>query len=94
MSVVVHERDQDDEDVERYSKRSRVDDPSAAQSILPLSLSLLGISPISSQPYRLTEEHVGISEYVGHDIPKIHGIIKQRSQILSLSSRAVLIPRS
>lgn len=53
------------------------------ESILPPSHALLGIpTPTYSAAdgvLRIMESDVGISEYVGHDVPKIEGIIKQRS---------------
>lgn len=99
-SLIVHEREQDDGDIERYSKRTRIDGPDASISastgnappqttsdpepehILPPSHSLLGI-PLPVQhddaPMVFLETDVGISEYIGRGVPKIEGIIKQRS---------------
>lgn len=48
---------------------------------LPPSHALLGVpqQDISKSPFfRLTESDVGISEYIGRDVSKIDGIIKQR----------------
>ena len=49
---------------------------------LPPSHSLLGVRPPEYSEdgsiQRIMETDVGISEYVGHDVPKIEGIIKQR----------------
>jgi tRNA pseudouridine13 synthase len=93
-ALTVHEREQNDEDVERYSKRSRIDgadtsvgktppppkDP-PSEHILPPSHALLGI-PLPVQPddapMNFLETDVGISEYIGRGVPKIEGIIKQR----------------
>jgi hypothetical protein len=80
MSVVVHERDQDEVTSPRPSKRAKLDEPvNSSESFLPPSISLLGLTVDPSEPRRLTEPLVGISEYIGHDVPKIHAIIKQRS---------------
>ena len=50
--------------------------------MLPPSHSLLGVRPPEYSEdgsiQRIMETDVGISEYVGHDVPKIEGIIKQR----------------
>jgi tRNA pseudouridine13 synthase len=52
------------------------------EDILPKSHSLLGAprhaGSGSGDRLRIRETDVGISEYVGHDIPRIEGIIKQR----------------
>ncbi|KAF9008970.1 pseudouridine synthase [Cyathus striatus] len=93
-STIVHEREQDDEDVERYSKRTKTDfsapEPSTESTestatthdhVLPPSHALLGI-PLPEQkkdgPLNFMETDVGISEYIGRGDAKIHGIIKQR----------------
>ncbi|KAG6869284.1 hypothetical protein C0993_000037 [Termitomyces sp. T159_Od127] len=90
--VVLHEREQDDdEDVERYAKRSKLDEPEPASDtkiedsvmhhVLPPSHALLGIPlPVVSKdsPMNFLETDVGISEYIGRGVPKIEGIIKQR----------------
>jgi tRNA pseudouridine13 synthase len=107
-SLIVREREQDDGDIERYSKRTRIDGPDASISastgnlnvppqttsdplepehILPPSHSLLGI-PLPVQrddaPMVFLETDVGISEYIGRGVPKIEGIIKQRSLLLAV----------
>lgn len=52
------------------------------ENLLPPSHSLLGLPPPACTPdgsmVCVMESDVGISEYVGHDVPKIEGIIKQR----------------
>jgi tRNA pseudouridine13 synthase len=93
-SLTVREREQDDGDVERYSKRSRVDGPDISagktpqtsdppsEHVLPPSHALLGIPlPVQQDdaPMNFLETDVGISEYIGRGVPKIEGIIKQRS---------------
>jgi len=89
MSVVIHEREQDDGDVERYTKRAKVDDgvlsivstESTLPQVLPPSHSLLGLPlPLikGGQPLNFHEPDVGISEYIGRGDAKIEGIIKQR----------------
>jgi tRNA pseudouridine13 synthase len=89
MSVVVHEREQDDGDIERYTKRAKLDDKAtpavSTESILPHMLppshSLLGLPlPVieEGQPLNFHEPDVGISEYIGRGDAKIEGIIKQR----------------
>lgn len=93
-SIVIHEREQDDADVERYTKRSKIDTdtkdvPSQAldshnepaEHILPPSHVLLGIPlPVAKEGSALNilEKDVGISEYVGRGEAKVEGIIKQR----------------
>lgn len=91
-SLIVHEREQDDGDIERYSKRSRLDKseqpdasttdgPAEPQHILPPSHALLGVPlPVAQEdaPMNFMETDVGISEYIGRGISKIEGIIKQR----------------
>ena len=58
------------------------------ESLLPPSHTLLGAPPPvyteDGSMQRIMETDVGISEYIGHDVPKIEGIIKQRSDVLSL----------
>jgi len=103
-SLVVHEREQDDGDVERYSKRSRIDGPDISKAggalltetddpppehVLPPSHALLGLPlPVlrDDAPMNFMESDVGISEYIGHGVPKIEGIIKQRSHFLRVYS--------
>ena len=63
-----------------------------AESLLPPSHSLLNApSPVytpDGSMQRIMETDVGISEYVGHDVPQINGIIKQR---YASSSRSVVV---
>lgn len=89
-SVVLHEREQDEEDLERYSKRQKLDEDTKPDAksleqehnhILPPSHALLGIplpEATSSGAINFLETNVGISEYVGRESAKIQGIIKQR----------------
>lgn len=90
-SIVVREREQEEEDLERYSKRLRLDhgattdgEPSETQEhnhILPPSHVLLGIPLPEATPagaINFLETNVGISEYVGRESAKVQGIIKQR----------------
>ena len=91
MSVVIHEREQDDGDVERYTKRVKLDDrvipivstdSTTLPQVLPPSHSLLGLPLLvikEGQPLNFHEPDVGISEYIGRGDAKIEGIIKQRS---------------
>jgi tRNA pseudouridine13 synthase len=90
LSSVIHEREQDDADLERYTKRSKTDtetkeDQAAtneeAEHILPASHALLGIPlPVAKEGSGLNilEKDVGISEYIGRGEAKVEGIIKQR----------------
>ncbi|KAJ3774471.1 pseudouridine synthase [Lentinula raphanica] len=92
ISSNVHERENDEEDVERGHKRPKIDvsettvsdDTSEATTekhILPPSHSLLGVPlPIIKDGRAITflETDVGISEYVGRGVSKVEGIIKQR----------------
>ena len=94
LSSVIHEREQDDADLERYTKRSKTDaetkedQASATQNshekaehILPASHALLGIPlPVAKERSALNilEKDVGISEYIGRGEAKVEGIIKQR----------------
>jgi tRNA pseudouridine13 synthase len=59
-------------------------------SFLPPSHALLGTSPPlqtdGSSMARIMEADVGISEYIAKGVPKIDGIIKQRSVPSGLSS--------
>jgi hypothetical protein len=54
----------------------------AAESLLPPSHALLNApSPVYTDDgsmQRIMETDVGISEYIGHEVPRIEGIIKQR----------------
>jgi len=89
MSFIIHERDQDDNDIERYTKRVKLDqDDDTSESdasedhILPPSHALLKIPlPVvkEGQPLNFREPDVGISEYIGSGGARIEGIIKQRS---------------
>ncbi|KAF9534217.1 pseudouridine synthase [Crepidotus variabilis] len=90
MSVIIHEREQGEEDIERYSKRPKIEDerneepaiPKVNEEhILPPSHSLLGIPlPVlkPGQALNFREPDVGISEYIGRGEAKVEGIIKQR----------------
>jgi tRNA pseudouridine13 synthase len=93
MSVVIHEREQDDGDVERYAKRAKLDGGdssidfarSTLPQVLPPSHSLLGLPfPVmkEGQPLNFREPDVGISEYIGRGDAKAEGIIKQRLENL------------
>ncbi|EKM80137.1 hypothetical protein AGABI1DRAFT_120164 [Agaricus bisporus var. burnettii JB137-S8] len=81
-SIILREREQDDDDLERYSKRPKLDVPSPEPDhILPPSHALLGIPLPQVAPsgaIKFLEANVGISEYVGRESAKIQGIIKQR----------------
>lgn len=92
-SIIVHEREQDDGDIERYSKRTRIEgpegsaentaaaEPTEAPHILPPSHALLGVPlPVAQEdtPMNFMETDVGISEYIGRGVSRIEGIIKQR----------------
>ncbi|KAF5363345.1 hypothetical protein D9756_000469 [Leucocoprinus leucothites] len=90
-STTQREHEQDEEDLERYKKRVKLDDdatgissPSNADEhshILPPSHALLGTSlPETTEggAIKFLETNVGISEYVGRESAKIQGIIKQR----------------
>jgi tRNA pseudouridine13 synthase len=63
-------------------------------SVLPPSHALLGAprhaGSKSGDGLRIMETDVGISEYVGHDIPKIEGIIKQRRATIYLLTQISL----
>jgi tRNA pseudouridine13 synthase len=53
------------------------------ENLLPPSRELLGLPPTPHTPpdgvmHRTSEPDVGISEYIGKDLPTIQGIIKQR----------------
>lgn len=107
-SSVVRERE-DDEELARSPKRTKVDESAddgpivadtsplmsaalavtdskegssvvTAESVLPPSHALLGITPtFSSNGLRqVLQTDVGISEYISRDVPPISGIIKQR----------------
>lgn len=56
------------------------------ESMLPPSHALLGApAPVytaDGSMQRIMETDVGISEYIGHDVPRIEGIIKQRFEML------------
>jgi len=94
MSVVIHEREQDDGDVERYTKRAKLDDTeSTFLQVLPSSHSLLGLPPPvikdGQQPLKFREPDVGISEYIGRGDARIEGIIKQRLVRMSRFSTTI-----
>ncbi|KAF9451677.1 tRNA pseudouridine synthase D [Macrolepiota fuliginosa MF-IS2] len=86
-SIVLHEREQGEEDLERYSKRQKLDEDAQSSErhehghILPPSHALLGIPLPEVTPagaIKFLETNVGISEYIGRESAKIQGIIKQR----------------
>lgn len=93
-SAVLHEREQDEDGLERYSKRQKLDDGTTQDArdgepsmttehnhILPPSHVLLGIplpEATAAGAINFLEVNVGISEYVGRESAKIQGIIKQR----------------
>ncbi|KXN86433.1 Multisubstrate pseudouridine synthase 7 [Leucoagaricus sp. SymC.cos] len=86
-SIVLHEREQDEEDLERYSKRKKLDEDEESiknkehDHNLPPSHALLGMPLPEATPagaINFLETNVGISEYVGRESAKIQGIIKQR----------------
>ena len=74
------------QDVEMDESPALADETGATaegpENLLPPSHSLLGLPPPACTPdgsmVCVMESDVGISEYVGHDVPKIEGIIKQR----------------
>jgi len=78
----------EEEDLERYGKRPRLDDSVQEVVIQPFNGSghppshvLLGIPlPLATESGAINflEKDVGISEYVGRESAKIQGIIKQR----------------
>ncbi|KZP32946.1 tRNA pseudouridine synthase D [Athelia psychrophila] len=86
------EREADDTLEERSPKRTKLDDSlneastaptdSEEENLLPPSHVLLGIAKPATGPdgalYRISEQDVGISEYIASGIPGISGIIKQR----------------
>lgn len=104
-SVTIREREQDDADFERYSKRPKVEDttqpvegsstePVQPDTILPPSHILLNAPKAvdtSDGVFRLLETDVGISEYVGKGVSKIEGIIKQRFVSIIFLCRLLLI---
>lgn len=85
-----HPRDDDTPAADRPpTKRQKVDDIQAQNltevvktPLLPPSHSLLGVTrrgePDEDGFTQMLETDVGISEYVGRDIPPIHAVIKQR----------------
>ncbi|KIL68071.1 hypothetical protein M378DRAFT_158583 [Amanita muscaria Koide BX008] len=80
-SILIHEREQTDDDLEPNSKRVKLDGQPEAESILPPSHALLGIplpTAAPGQPINFTEGDVGIFEYVSKGTPKVEAIIKQR----------------
>ena len=102
LSSVIHEREQDDADLERYTKRSKTDtetkeDQAAttrnshngeAEHILPASHILLGMPlPVAKEALNILEKDVGISEYIGRGEAKVEGIIKQRLVCSPLSEK-------
>lgn len=93
-AAAVREREDDNDDLERSSKRTKLEDAvtdnagedlatveKKHEHILPPSHALLGVPlPVATEQGAMNflERDVGISEYVGHGLPKIEGIIKQR----------------
>ncbi|KAJ3566416.1 hypothetical protein NP233_g7023 [Leucocoprinus birnbaumii] len=90
-SAVLHERDTDEADTERYNKKPRLDEDASKNltvsekdehdHILPPSHALLGIplpETTEAGAINFLETNVGISEYVGRESAKVQGIIKQR----------------
>jgi len=93
MPILIHEHEQDDHDVERYTKRIKLAEeeqesgshvnanPSTTEHVLPASHTLLGLplpSAKEGEPLNFREPDVGISEYIGRGEARIEGIIKQR----------------
>lgn len=76
--AVVSVADLEEEDYEQGSSSANTE----PESLLPPSHSLLNAPPPVFGPdgamQRIMETDVGISEYIGHDVPAIEGIIKQR----------------
>ena len=68
--------------VSELEEQENVPTSGEPESLLPPSHALLNASPPVYGPdgamQQIMETDVGISEYVGHDVPKIEGIIKQR----------------
>jgi tRNA pseudouridine13 synthase len=97
MSIVVHEREQTDVDIDRYSKRTKLDQSVQESvdddSVLPPSHNLLGVPPPKNENGRVQflEQHVGISEYIGRGVSSIQGTIKQRC-VCSLQLASFTIP--
>jgi tRNA pseudouridine13 synthase len=64
------------------AKNEAINTAQPSLNVLPPSHALLSAPSHSGSTegsdLRILETDVGISEYVGHDIPKIEGIIKQR----------------
>ena len=54
-----------------------------SDNLLPPSRALLGLptNEDETEVHNTVEVDVGISQYVGNDVPPIHGIIKQRYNI-------------
>jgi tRNA pseudouridine13 synthase len=90
-AITIHEREQDQEDFERYSKRPKLSEEASRNTtlswnnghnhILPLSHALLGVPLPEATPtgaINFSEKNVGISEYVGRESARVQGIIKQR----------------
>lgn len=97
MSFVIHEREQEDEDVERYTKRTKLDDSTESNfdQLLPPSHALLGRPPPvieEGRPVNFHEPDVGISEYIGRGDAMIEGIIKQRSVSSQNPTTHLIIP--
>lgn len=78
----ITEVDNDDDDAGESSQAVHESNhEEVAESILPPSHVLLGLSSPETTSYglrQLLECDVGISEYISRDLPPISGIIKQR----------------
>lgn len=87
--VVVSETEQEIDEDPNPNQKSDTDPK--LQNFLPPSRILLGANPSgpTSNPEfsRTTEVDVGISEYVSHDVPPIHGVIKQRCVVMACLRR-------
>jgi len=95
-SIIIHEREQDEEELERYSKKQKLDSDHVAEDIgiLPPSHVLLGVPAPKvdiGKPTNFLETDVGISEYIGRGEAKVEGIIKQRSVYLRFIDNALLL---
>ncbi|KAF7977463.1 hypothetical protein HWV62_3649 [Athelia sp. TMB] len=90
-SAPIRERENDESLDERPPKRTKLDDSTdedtlptnpAEENLLPPSHVLLGIPKPAAGPdgslYHISEQDVGISEYIASGVPAINGIIKQR----------------
>ena len=99
-TVILRERDQDDDEIDRYTKRPKLDEPDnidlpivgeesqpSWDHVLPPSHALLGVPLPEAKEggaIQFLESDVGISEYIGRGEAKIEGIIKQRFVSMSI----------